>query len=268
MRRCALSTFVLFLACAGGASAQQGIPFVPPKPLGGPIVGPDGKVLSGLDREVSPWSGGAELGISGSDGNSRVLKIRAGLDLKYDSPEDVFTFNGFYGLSQQDDVLNENKALLTARNEIPFDEVWAWFSQAQLEYDDFRVVDLRLALHSGVSYTAIKDEKSLLKLRAGIGAAREIGGVNQRWLPEAQFGFDYEYKLSDRSKLIAAADYYPDLKNFSHYRIRGRISFDTLIDPEHGILLRIGAQERYDSVPGGGIRRNDLDYYITLLMRF
>lgn len=243
------------------------VPFIPPPPQQ-PIIGPDGRVLSAMDRAPSPWSGGAEIGLSGTDGNTEILKIRAGLDLKYDTPENVFIFNGFYGLARQNGMLNEHKGLATARNEMPIDEAFAWFSQAQFEYDEFRDVSMRVALHSGISATAWKSEETTLKLRAGIGASRELGSANKRWLPEAQFGFDYEIKLTDRTKFVAAGDYYPDMKDFDRYRVRARISLDTLLDPDLGLLLRIGAQDRYDSFPGPNTKKNDLDYFFTLVMRF
>lgn len=246
----------------------QDSPFAPPRPLGGPIVHPDGRIMSGMDFVKSPWSGGLEAGLNGSEGNSQVVKIRLGADFKYDTPEDVFTFNGWYGLSRQMGVLNENKALLTARNEIPFYEQWAYFAQAQLEYDDFRAVDWRIAIHNGLSYTAIKDDTTLLKLRAGLGAAREIGGPRDEWIPEGLFGADFEYTFTERTKFVSAVDYFPDIADWAHFRVRARASFDFLLDKELNLTLRLGMMDRYDSQPGVNIKKNDIDYFMTLLWRF
>jgi hypothetical protein len=270
MTRPALAALVLALLAVGPTAAQGfpagGIPFETPKPLGGPIVGPDGKVLSGLDT-VSPWCGGVEFGISGSEGNTETLKIRTGIDLKYDTPEDIFIFSALYVLTRQQDALAEHKALIVARNELPFDEVWAWFVQGQLEYDEFRDVDFRVAGHNGLVFTAIKDQQMLLKFRGGLGASRELGGTRNDWVPEAQLGGDFDYLISPRTKFCLSADYYPDLHDLNHYRLRGRASFDFLIDPDLNLLLRLGVQDRYDSHPLRA-KRNDLDYFMTLLFRF
>jgi putative salt-induced outer membrane protein YdiY len=262
------SAALAVLAFAAVAAGQQ-LPVPPiPQPVNTPIVGPDGRIMNGMDRQVSPWTGAVDLGLSGSDGNSQVLTLWTGADLKYDGPEDYFIANVFYGLAQQDGVLSENHVLATARNEYPFAEALFWYSQVQFEYDDFRAIDQRLAVHSGVSTIGFRDDKLQIRLRAGLGASREIGQAEQRWLPEAQFGFDYEYKLSDRTKFVASADYYPDVEEFANYRIRGRAFFDILIDPSLGLALRIGALDRYDARPGKGVKKNDLDYFLTLVLRF
>src|SRR5690242_13375454 len=88
MMRLAL-TAVLALAWLGAAAGQDS-PFSLPQPMGGPIVGPDGRVRTGLDAHPvpSPWSGGIDVGLSGSQGNTDTLKLRAGLDLRYDDPDD------------------------------------------------------------------------------------------------------------------------------------------------------------------------------------
>ena len=265
--RMVFATFVAVGCLVGPLGAQDESPFAPPKPLGGPIVMPDGRIVSALDQVKSPWSGALELGLNGSEGNTQILKIRVGADLKYDTPDDVFMLNGWYGLARQNGIQNENKALLTARNEMPIDDRWGWYVQGQLEYDEFRAVDWRIALHTGLTYTIIKNADTLLKVRAGAGAAREFGGPSDNWLPEAQFGFDFEQKLTERTKFILAADYYPDISDWARFRIRARSAIEIMLDPELNLCARFGVQERYDSRPGPS-KRNDLDYFVTLVLKF
>lgn len=259
----------LVVCCFSVATlAAQGSPFPVPQPQGGPIVTPDGRILSGMDKVKSPWSGGFEIGVNGSDGNSEVLKIRLGGDLKYDTPEDVFTLNGWYGFSTQNNIRAENKALFTARNELPVDEVLSWFVQGQYEYDEFRDVKRRVALHTGITYTAIKSEDTLLKFRAGAGASYEFGGPrNNKWIPEGQLGLDFEQKITDTIKFTASGDYYPDLEDWTRYRVRTRAAFEFLVDPSLNMIIRLGIQDRFDSHPGNA-KRNDLDYFATLLFKF
>lgn len=278
MTRPALAALAIALSAVGLAPAQvptpapvlpavPGIPFDPPKPLGGPIVGPDGKVLSALDR-TGPWGGGVEFGLNGSQGNVDILKVRAGVDLKYDDPSNVFVLSGLYVFSEQGGSVLEQKGLLTTRDEIPFDAAWAWFAQGQLEYDQFRAIDFRLAAHNGLAFKAYDDGVVKVKVRGGIGGSREFGGApGTDWIPEAQAGADYEYLLSNRTRFCLTGDYYPDLRDTSHYRIRARATLDVLIDPELNLVLRLGVQDRYDSRPLGA-KNNDLDYFLSILFRF
>lgn len=267
MARPALAALTLMLAVLGTASAQQLDPYIPPLPRGGPVIGPDGKVMSGFDKVVSPWSGGFEIGANGSEGNVNILKVRAGLDFKYDTPEDLMVFNGVYVLTRHDESLLEQKALALLRNEILFAEVWGWYAQGQVEYDEFREIDFRLAAHNGLSYALMRSKDSLLKVRAGFGTAKEFGGTRNDWFPEGQLGGDFEIGLTSRTRLSISADYYPDLQNFDKYRVRGRAAFDVMIDPELNLLLRLGVQDRYDSMPLRS-KKNDFDYFMTLLFQF
>jgi hypothetical protein len=261
---------VAVVALAGlGTVAGQDSPFPVPQPLGGPIVGLDGRVRTGLDAHPvpSPFTGGIDIGLSGSQGNTDTLKLRTGLDLRYDDADDFAILNVLYILNQANSGELENKAFALARNELPMDMGLAWYAQGQLEYDEFRTVYLRMASHSGLSFVFLQDGTQLVKVRAGAGAAREWGGASNDWVPEGQFGADYEYKLTDRTRFLAAADYYPDLHDFAHYRVRARAAFDILLDPTYNAYLRLGVIDRYDSQSYGS-KRNDLDYFMTLLFRF
>jgi len=252
-----------------GAAVGQDYPLGLPKPLGGPIVGPDGRVRTGLDAHPvpSPWSGGIELGVSGSPGNTDTLKLRAGLDLRFDDADDFAILNIMYILNQANEGDLENKGFALVRNELPMDMGLAWYAQGSIEYDEFRTVYLRVASHSGLSYALMQDEAQVLKVRAGAGVAREWGGTSNDWVPEGQAGADYEYKLTERTRFVLAADYYPDLHDFAHYRVRVRAAFDILLDPTYNAYLRLGVFDRYDSQPFGS-KRNDLDYFMTLVFRF
>lgn len=267
MTRPALAALAIALT-AGLVSAQDS-PFGLPAPLGGPIVGPDGRIRTGLDAHPVPssWSSAIDFGLSGSQGNTDTLKVRLGVDVRYDSPEDTVVLNALYILSQANGGNVENKAFFLARNDLPLDAGLGWYAQGVVEYDEFRAIDLRLASHSGLSYTALQDGTQLLKLRAGIGMSRESGGPGTEWVREGQGGADYEYHLTARTTLTLAGDYYPDVRDFARYRLRGRVSLDILLDPDLNLVLRLGAFDRYDSRPFGS-KRNDLDYFTTLQFRF
>ena len=153
----------------------------------------DGRVLSALDRTTglpvqptSPFSGNIEIGGSGSAGELDIFKVVAGLDLKYDSPEDYMIFNGIFLYTRDDSSGIQQKGFATFRNELAVVDPLAWYAQAQIEYDHFRTIDLRLAAHNGIAYTVLKDDTFLFKLRAGFGTAREYGGTYNYWYPEGQ----------------------------------------------------------------------------------
>ena len=266
MTRPVLAALALALVYVGPVPAQEA-PFALPTPMGGPVIGRDGKVLSALDTGPSAWSGGFELGLSGADGNTNILKLRTGFDFKYDSPDNFFVANAIYILTRLDEANIEQKAFVLARNELPVNGAWAWYAQGQLEYDESLTIDSRVAAHNGASLTIVRGANSVVKIRAGAGVAREEGGTINDWVPEGQAGGDVEYILTARSKFGASVDWYPDLHELSNYRIRVRAWFDFLIDPDLNAYLRLGVFDRYNSNAFGS-KRNDVDYYMSLLIRF
>ncbi len=263
--RPALLGLLLAFALAGPVAGQS--PYDMPKPLGGPIVGLDGKIMTGLDRQVSPWSGSIEFGLNGNQGNVDILKIRSGLGVKYDDPSDYFDFNAVYVLTKYQENSIEQKALASVRNEVYFSNSLAWYAQGALEYDEFLTVDFLLGAHNGLSLTAYNANNTRLKLRGGFGTAWQYGGSIDEWVPELQFGTDFDYALTARTKISLSADYYPEIRNFARYRVRGRAALEVLLDQELNLLIRVGVLDRYNE-PRFGKKANDLDYFLTIVFGF
>ena len=237
--------------------------------MGGPIVGPDGKIRTGLDAHTppDPFSGGVFVGLSGSQGSVDTLKLWTGADLRYDDPEYSSFLKAIYILNQANGNQLENKGFLFSRHEFPADMGVSVYGQGTFEYDPSQTIDLRFATHSGISYAVIQDGTQIFKLRAGAGVQRPWGGWSGAWDWEAQFGLDYEYRLSERTRFLVIGDVYPAFEDFGNYRARVWATFDVLIDPTYNAYLRIGALDRYNSRPDGS-PRNNIDYYLGFLFGF
>lgn len=215
------------------------------------------------------WTGSLEMGLSGSDGNTDVLKLRVGGLAKRQTDSNIFTADLLYGLVQTQGKTTENKALFNVRDECLFkDSPWAVFLSGQLEYDEFRAYDYRIASHTGVAYQVVKNEATNLRTRLGAGFSREVGGPSGRWIPEGLAGFDLYQKVTDRQQFVGSVDFYPDLGRWGRYRVRARAAYEFLLEPEWGLILRFGIQDRYDSDPGPKAMRNDIDYFATMLFKF
>jgi putative salt-induced outer membrane protein YdiY len=273
MQRSVLVTgVVLLLASTGWAQLNDAQFRVPTKPEPfnekSVIVAPPKAGTKPPDKPPPLWCGGLEFGLSGSDGNADVLKIRLGGNAKRQTEANIFSTDFVYGLSRQNNRTIENKALYNVRDEFLFrDSPWGWFVSGQIEYDEFRAFDFRVAAHTGSAYQLCKTDNLSIRTRLGAGFQREIGGPTNRWVPEGLAGGDLWWKLTDRQSFVASLDYYPDLGRPENYRVRTRAAYDILIDPELCMTLRLGVQDRYDSNPGPA-KRNDVDYFATLLFRF
>lgn len=252
-----------FRAPAAPAPFEAKTVFVPPAAPPPPGSAP---AIVSLDPL---WSGGAEFGFNGTEGNTDVFNLRLGGYLKRVEPGNLFSSDLLYGYGRQNGVLTQDKALFNARDEILIgNSPWGLFASTQIEYDAFRAFDFRVGGYGGFAYQLLKTEDASLRGRIGAGVAREVGGPNDRWVPEGLLGFDYDQRLTQRQRLLATVDVYPDLGHFGQYRVRARAAYECLLCPDWGgLTLRLGIQDRYDTNPGQA-KRNDFDYFTTLMLKF
>jgi hypothetical protein len=296
MRWVGWSAFVLLIACAPataqptvpqGAAGYYGsgvnLPFnekalfpgngpIPPPPVTElpPTLIPDGS----LPPPPPPkrWTGGFEFGVNGSQGNADVLNLRLGLNTDRRVDDNLFHADLLYTLTRQDGTTKQNQAWLNARDEILFpNSPWSVFAATQVEYNQFRAYDFRVGAYAGLSYRLVFTPTTLLKTRVGAGAAwqtsTQTGGPPDQWVPEAILGMDFNRKLTDRQGLVSSIDVYPNLSQIGQYRVRSRVGYEIVLDPDHGMVLRLGVQDWYDTNPGPA-KRNDVNYFATLLFKF
>ncbi len=217
------------------------------------------------------WYGGFEFGINGSQGNADVTNLRLGLNADRKTDRNRFHTDLLYTLSNQDSRATQNQAIWNMRDEILFkNSPWSVFTASQLEFDQFRAYELRVGNYAGLAYLWLKTDRTRFATRAGAGAVREVSfddGPPDRWVPEAVLGYDFNRRLTDRQGFVSSLDVYPNLSQIGQFRVRTRIGYEILIDPQWNMVLRLGVQDRYDSNPGPS-KRNDLNYFTTLMFKF
>ncbi|QEL20358.1 DUF481 domain-containing protein [Limnoglobus roseus] len=234
---------------------------------------PDGGLLPPAPPPPPPpktWSGSADLGLNGATGNSDIFNIRGGWNVRRKTESNALTSDLQYVYSQQNGTAQSHQVLYNARDEILFSgSRWSAFTASQIEYDEFRAYRFRVGVYAGTALRLVDEKDFTFKLRAGAGATRELGteGSPSRWLAEFLLGYDFRYKMTDRSTLVSILDFYPRVEDIRQFRMRGRFAYEYLLDPSIGAIFRVGIQERYDSDPGNA-KRNDLTYFTTLGFKF
>ncbi len=215
------------------------------------------------------WTWSVELGLNGSEGNSSNLNLRAGFGAERKTEETETKFTFAYSYAKDDGESTENKGQAELRNDwlLGKDSPWRIYALGRIEYDQFQDWDWRASAFTGVGYEFIKNEKTLLLGRVGIGATQEYGSSDNRIHPELDLGIDFEHKFTDTQKFTLTLDYYADLLDISEYRIVGKAAYEITLDKDSGMTLKLGVEDRYDSSPGDA-KRNDLDYFALLVFKF
>ncbi len=238
-------------------------------PLG---AGADGGLFP--ERVAPPppkiWSGSAETGLNGASGNAELFNFRAAAGATRKTADNVFTADFLYTYTEANKLTTLQQALFNARDEVLIAGTpYSLFASTNVEYDELRAYKFRVGIYAGVGYTVIDDADLTFKVRAGAGAVRELGsgGLADRWVPEAVFGYDFKYQINDRSSFLSVLDFYPRIDDWSKFRVRARFGYEHVLDPANGLVLRLGLQDRFDSDPGTA-KRNDVTYFMTLGMKF
>ncbi len=214
------------------------------------------------------WDNSAELGINGAAGNAESLSFQTGTRMKRKSDFTLFDLRLTYNRTNANGSETQNNALLyTNWERFLGSSPWTVFVKNGLEYDEFRAFDLRYNINSGVGYNFFKTDALTLTGRFGSGVSREFGGPDNRWVPEALFGLDYEHQVNKRNKLITKVDYFPEWGDFANFRLVSDLAWEYLIDEEGNLSFKLGATDRYDSTPNGR-KPNDVNYSALILYKF
>ncbi len=214
------------------------------------------------------WKNSAELGINGSDGNSQSFSFQTGARFKRKGERNLVELRMTHNRTTTAGVETQNNALLFLDHEYLFKESkWSWFDKFGLEYDEFKAFDIRVNMNTGLGYRWIDTDALRLTSRFGSGASKEIGGPDDRWVPEAVFGGDYDHQINKRNKVTIKADYYPEWGDFGNYRFVGDAGWEYLLDEKGNLSLKLGANDRYDSTPNGR-KPNDINYTFLVLYKF
>lgn len=228
---------------------------------------PNGFAQSLVDN---PWTGSFAAGLNGKSGNSENLDINSTLNLARETEFNTTTLLASYFYSSNAVSTVTDRFFGQARRERKFANrpKLSAFAQGQYEWDRFKTFDYRLALHGGLGYEVYKLEDRFLKLRFGAGASREFGIPNTEWIPELQFGADWERQVTETLKLFATADFYPNVSDFSDFRFVTNAGLEFVVDQERNINFRMFVLDRFDSTPVAGDQDNDIDYGVALVIGF
>ena len=211
------------------------------------------------------WTPSLELGFNNSSGNTETLSLRVGASAKRETKRSVLDFDLNYTRAHANSVETENQALANTRHEWLFaDSPWTLFWHGGLEYDEFKAFDLRLATDAGVGYRLIDTKTANVTGRFGSGVSHEIDSPDDRYVPEAVFGADFEWQLSKAQKMDINVEYRPDWSDFEEYRIVAGAGWEVILSADNNLSLKLSVIDRYDSTPNGR-KPNDLNTALLLI---
>jgi putative salt-induced outer membrane protein YdiY len=215
-----------------------------------------------------PWDTGIELGINGSAGTSESLSIRTGGYVKRESRFSKLNLKTSYNRTTESGKSTQNNAQFDARNDWLLDDnsPWTLYGTGEIFYDEFQAFDVQTSANTGIGYRFIHEPELDLIGRVGGGTSREVGGPDDRWVPESLFGFEYNQQLSAAQKFYGKLDYYPEWEEIGEFRLVADLGWQTQFAHPSNLSLKISASDRYDSTPNGA-NSHLVNYSILLLLK-
>ena len=220
------------------------------------------------DSLFKGWKGNVEGGLNGSDGNSQNLSFRVGVGASRETSAMKTTAALNYTYAASDGEKTKSRGVLDLRNDWNVGERWVVFATGKIEYDEFQDWDWRLSAFAGPGYYFVKNDRTSLLGRVGLGLTKEVGGSRNEIIPEGLVGLDVEHKLTERQKLFASVEWLPDLSELWEYRLNAKAGWEILVDPEVNMTLKLGVEDRYNHNPGPDRKKNDIEYYALLAWNF
>lgn len=219
--------------------------------------------------DAADWVVKAEIGATGKDGNSDSLDLRAAINGLLEQEDTRLKLGAKYLYGESEDVKNKDEFQATALHDwfLPGSD-WFVFAGSEFLIDEFEAYESRLTLSAGAGYDWIKNEKTTTTFRLGGAAVREFKGPDDSWRAEGLLGVDYSRVISKAQDFEFHTTYYPDLEEHGEYRVVSTAAYSIKLDGMENLFLKLGLENEYDSHRKKPQSRNDLTWFISLLMKF
>lgn len=215
------------------------------------------------------WDRRFEVGITGSEGNTENRNIRVGLSGFYEDTERRWFVDMAYYNASSGGTRTQNEAYAQITRDLLLPEKrHFYFATGRYDWDEFQAWDHRLSGAGGIGYQFVKTEDFDLLGRAGVGGNQTFGGPDDEFTPEGLLGINLLWDITNTQSLRFANTFYPDLSNLNHYRNITRAEWQIDIDAARNLALKVGAENEHQSNPDGNAEKNDLNYYLNLVLDF
>ena len=221
------------------------------------------------------WEVSAALGATITSGNSDSVMVTAGLlaqhkDLKN---EIKLGIDGGYGKTKNNGQSNLSAQFVRGGGQYNrlFTERFYGYVRADGLYDKVAGVDYRFTGGAGAGYYFIKTDKVLLSGEVGPGVVTERlvstrGRHDYNTYATLRFAENFEYKLTDKTRIWQNAEYLPNVTDWGQYLFNFTVGIETALTTK--LSLRSFLQDTYQSQPARGRVQNDLKWITGVAYKF
>lgn len=210
-------------------------------------------------KPTGKWNLSVRAGANGSWGNSDTQSVFASFAGARETTKTKFDFFLGYYFAANSGSTSENRFTASVLNEwkLPKSPKWIIWASGRFDYDQFQSWRYRIQGHAGPGYIMVKTDNFTLTWRLGGGVTKEFEADNDAIMPEAVVGFEFNWQINERQRLLASSTIYPDLGNLGQFRTYSFIDWSVKIDQVSGMSLAFRFEHDYQSIVNPGFDRND-----------
>ncbi len=220
----------------------------------------------GAPKPPANWTGRAELGLNGSEGNSERFAALAGFTATRMDIKDRLTLYLHGQYEESNGEQSKNELIGGLRYERDLSPRLFAYTRLELEYDEFENLDLRTTLAGGLGYFLIRSPRQDLKIRGGLAYQHEeFGDGSSDDKPLAEAGYDYRLDVRQWLRFNSTLTYFVDPTDVDDWRATAENAADLPLSSSTGWKLRLGVRNEFDSDPLPEIESLDTTYYMSLV---
>ena len=220
---------------------------------------------------LEKWTKSISVGFSGTDGNSEISNLNAGIKANREDKKGRLDFSCglFYANNSGKESKNQFFAQLHNDWKIA-DKRWFLFGQTRYDYDRFQAFKHRVAPAGGLGYQIFDIANLKLRGQSGYGFSYSFGEVEDKFIPELNLGLNGTWEIGKSQTVNLNAQAFPNVSDKKdQFRSITNLDWSIKMDQIKGLSLKLGMTHEYNSETSSSKPdNNDMKYYGSMVFDF
>jgi len=216
---------------------------------------------------LAGWTRAVQIGVTGSQGNSKNTNVAVALDLDYKDDHERWAFDVAYQFGASEGETSQHSGFSGLRHDwLLADSRWFLFGLGRADYDQFRSWKYRISGAAGLGYEFEKSETWNLRGLLGPSVTQEFDENN--FYVEALVGLESVWTFNEFHSLSLTNTIYPALNDLGEFRNLSTFGWKWRLSEQPALSLNSGVRNEYQSQVESGRKHDDLTYTTAIGIDF
>ena len=219
-----------------------------------------------LASDDPAWENSVDFGLSLSKGNTDNLLLRFGIITEKKDGPNAFFGSASYNYGEEDSAANEDEILGKATWKHAYSGKNFFGLRFDARRDAFADIDYRFSLNATYGYYWIDTEQTIFSTEFGVGVTTEDKGLGNSTYLNGLFDQNFQHKFNDHASFYQDFSFSPRLDDIDDYRVEFEMGLETKITET--LAVKLSFENRYESIPAAGKKKNDMKVVTGLSYKF